>query len=46
MNSKLKTLITCGLSDCVSDIHEGEGGLFMSLSCNYMKTGVETIDTR
>lgn len=45
MNSKFKILITCGLSDGVSDIHAGEGGLFMSPSCNYMKTGVET-DTR
>lgn len=38
-------LITCRHPQIVSDIPRGEEGLFKSPSCNYMKTGVETIDT-
>lgn len=42
---QVQILIICGHPDCVSDIHAGEKGLFMSPSSNNMKTGVETIDT-
>jgi len=38
-------LITCRHSEIVSDTHVGEERLFMSPSCNYVKMGVETIDT-
>lgn len=43
LNSKFLILITCRHPEMVSDTHTGEEGLFMSLSCNYMKTREETV---